>query len=74
MQEPDIQAGCAIELLASKVQRISAAALGALERRLQEQRLPIEEQAFLAARLETYRKAAALASGSRCGCPGCCMA
>jgi hypothetical protein len=73
-QETEVQAGCTIELMASKVQRISAAALSALERQLQEKRLPVEEQAFLAARLETYRKAAALASGSKCGRVDCCMA
>ena len=73
-RETEIQTSCTIELMASKVQRISAAALGALERRLHEQRLPVEEQAFLAARLEAYRKAAALASGSRCGRADCCMA
>jgi hypothetical protein len=72
-QETEIQASCTIELMESKVQRISAAALSALERRLQEKRLPIEEQAFLAARLETYRKVAALASGSKCGRVDCCM-
>jgi hypothetical protein len=72
-RETEIRASCTIELMASKVQRISAAALGALERRLQEQRLPVEEHAFLAARLETYRKAAALASRSRCGRADCCM-
>jgi hypothetical protein len=43
-----------------KLQRICAVALSALERRLQEQRLPIEEQAFLSARLAAYRKAAVL--------------
>jgi hypothetical protein len=59
--------------MASKVQRISAAALSALERRLHEQRLPIEEQAFLTARLEAYRKAAALGSGSTCGRVDCCV-
>jgi hypothetical protein len=74
MREHEIQASCTSEFMVSKVQRISAAALGALERRLHEQRLPIEEQAFLAARLEAYRKAAALASGSRCGRADCCMA
>ena len=73
-QETEIQASCTIELMASKVQRISAAALSALERRLQEKGLSIEEQAFLAARLDAYRKAAALASGSGCGRPDCCMA
>lgn len=73
-QETEIQAGCTMEIMASKVQRISAAALDALERRLHERKLPIEEQAFLAARLEAYRKAAALALGSRCGRANCCMA
>ena len=74
MRETENQASCATEFMASKLQRISAAALGALERRLHEQRFPIEEQAFLAARLEAYRKVAALASGSRCGRADCCMA
>jgi hypothetical protein len=74
MREPEIQASCTIEIMASKVQRISAAALGALERRLHEHRLPIEEQAFLAARLEAYRKAAALVSGTSCGRADCCIA
>ncbi|WP_169517004.1 hypothetical protein [Azohydromonas australica] len=73
-QETEIQASCTMDLVASKVQRISAAALSALERRLQEKRLPMEEQAFLTARLEAYRKAAALTSGSGCGRPDCCMA
>lgn len=73
MHEPEIQASCTMALMASKVPRISAAALGALERRLHEHRLPIEEQAFLAARLETYRKAAALASRCGCGRPNCCV-
>lgn len=35
-------------------------ALDALERRLQEHRLPAAEEAFLAARLATYRKLAQL--------------
>jgi hypothetical protein len=74
MQEPEIQASCTIKFMASKLQRISAAALDALERRLHEQRLSVEEQAFLVARLETYRKAAAMASGSSCGQADCCMA
>jgi hypothetical protein len=74
MREPEIQANCSIELMANKVQRISAAALGVLERRLQEHRLPVEEQAFLAARLEAYRQAAALASESSGRRQDCCMA
>lgn len=57
-----------------KLQRISAAALGALECRLRDQRLPVEEQAFLSARLESYRRAATLASSTGCSCTGCCMA
>jgi hypothetical protein len=47
-------------VLHCKLQRICAVALSALERRLQEQRLPIEEHAFLSARLAAYREAAAL--------------
>ncbi len=39
---------------------ISKAALNALERRLQEHRLLAAEEAFLAARLATYRKLAQL--------------
>jgi hypothetical protein len=74
MQEPEIQARCTIEVVASKMQRISAAALSALERRLREHRVPVEEQAFLAARLEAYRRAAALTSGCGCSHPDCCVA
>jgi hypothetical protein len=74
MQEPEIQAGCTAELVASKIQRISAAALSALERQLHEHRVPVEEQAFLAARLEAYRRAAALAAGASCSRADCCMA
>jgi hypothetical protein len=39
---------------------ISREALNALERRLQEHRLPAAEEAFLSARLATYRKLAQL--------------
>jgi hypothetical protein len=74
MQEPEIQAGCTTELVASKMQRISAAALSALERQLREHRVPVEEQAFLAARLEAYRRAAALAARAGCSHADCCMA
>ena len=75
MQEIEIQTDCAMESIArSKLQRISAAALSALEHQLREQRLPVEEQAFLSARLESYRKAAALASHAGCGRSDCCMA
>jgi hypothetical protein len=74
MRDSENQASRTIEFMASKLQRISAAALGALEHRLHEQRLPVEEQAFLAARLEAYRKAAALASGCSGGRADCCMA
>jgi hypothetical protein len=44
----------------AKLPRISEHALNALERRLQEHRLPAAEEAFLAARLATYRKLAQL--------------
>lgn len=75
MREIEIQTDCAIEsIVRSKLQRISAAALSALERQLREPRLPVEEQAFLRARLESYRRAAALASHDGCGRPDCCMA
>jgi hypothetical protein len=73
MQEAEIPTACTTENIArSKLQRISAAAVSALERRLQEHRLPVEEQAFLSARLDTYRKAAALAADAGCGCPSRC--
>lgn len=75
MREIEIQTDGAIEsTVRSKLQCISAAALNALERQLREQRLPVEEQAFLCARLESYRKAAALASHAGCSRPDCCVA
>ncbi|WP_156902116.1 hypothetical protein [Azohydromonas australica] len=57
-----------------KLQRISAAALSALEHQLREQHLPVEERAFLAARLESYRRADALAMNAGCGHPDGCLA
>jgi hypothetical protein len=51
------------------LQRISVVALAALERQLQDDRLPDEERNFLAVRLNAYRNAAALT----CGRPDCCM-
>jgi hypothetical protein len=75
MKEAEISTACTTENIArSKLQRISAAAVSALERRLQEHRLPLEEQAFLSARFDTYRKAAALVADAGCGCPSRCMA
>jgi hypothetical protein len=75
MQEAEIPTACTTENIArSKLHRISAAAVSALERRLQEHRLPVEEQVFLSARLDTYRKAAALAADAGCGCSSRCMA
>jgi hypothetical protein len=50
-------------------QRISVAAIAALECQLQDERLPDEERNFLSVRLNAYRNAAALA----CGRPDCCM-
>lgn len=43
-----------------KLPRISEHALNAIERRLQEHRLPAAEAAFLTARLATYRRLAQL--------------
>lgn len=75
MQEPEIKAGCGVEsILRRKLQRISAAALSALEHQLREQHLPVEERAFLAARLESYRRADALATNAGCGHPDGCLA
>ncbi|MDZ5454960.1 hypothetical protein [Azohydromonas lata] len=45
-------------------------ALNALERRLLEHRLPAAEEAFLAARLATYRKLAQLGLCEDCCCAG----
>jgi hypothetical protein len=44
----------------AKLPSISRHALNALERRLQEHRLPAAEEAFLTARLATYRRLAQL--------------
>lgn len=74
MQELKVQTGCgSASIVRRKLQCISAAALSALERQLCEQRLPLEEKRFLAARLESYRQAAMLASNSGCGRADCCV-
>jgi hypothetical protein len=52
----------------AKLPCISNDALNALERRLQEHRLPAAEEAFLTARLATYRKLAQFALGGDCYC------
>ncbi len=73
MQEPEVQTGCGSEsIVRRKLQCISAAALNALERQLCERHLPLEEKRFLAARLESYRQAAMLASHPSCGRRNCC--
>jgi hypothetical protein len=63
MQEPELKSGCrdsSESPARTKLPSISKDALNALERRLREHRLPAAEEAFLAARLATYRRLAQL--------------
>ena len=71
MQEPELK-NARLEASASharaKLPCISKHALNALERRLQEHRLPAAEEAFLTARLATYRRLAQLSLCNDCCC------
>jgi hypothetical protein len=72
MQVPELK-NARLETFAShartKLPCIPKDALNALERRLQEHRLPAAEEAFLTARLATYRRLAQLGL-----CEDCCCA
>jgi hypothetical protein len=71
MQEPEFkrnQVGSSDFDARANLPCIHATALGALERRLQEHRLPVAEEAFLAARLATYRRLAQLNLCDDCSC------
>ncbi|WP_156902038.1 hypothetical protein [Azohydromonas australica] len=71
MQQPEFTGTCldsSESAARSKLPRISKDALNALECRLREHRLSAAEEAFLTARLATYRKLAQLGLCDDCCC------